>query len=438
VAFITRQGFITQASPPKTWAAAGTKQVALTNIPLGPSNVVARLILFTPVITAPATTGSFYSLPNGTTQLATPTTMVINDNTTTAATLDFSDTILQAGFSANYLFTQLELGESAFVTGYNSRLCWLGERNHIPNMINLGFDGGFSGGGGAANAGPNSPTAASTTRSRGELAWTNPNNVFAADGVLATASLFNLGPDAIQTSGLLKATGYGFAIPSNATIVGIKVQALVKGRRWINHRQSVKLLKGGVEVGTNHAQRQIAGRRCWPTRLTAHLLTFGEQRGRRLRSTRPLSEWKYSAASMTAGDYPRTASIDYISIQVYYTTPAAGGPSGWTQGAAFAGGASATSGGFSGRLGGSLCHHRRRGDREARRDQPVRLPGLFAGSHHRPQYRLQRKSAGCEIGTLTQGTLHINLVSVTGAFTTAGLSVQASDLTARIRNSTPS
>src|SRR5208282_6522268 len=44
VIFVTRQGFWTAPSPPVSWTAAGGKQVTLTSIPRGPSNVVARLL----------------------------------------------------------------------------------------------------------------------------------------------------------------------------------------------------------------------------------------------------------------------------------------------------------------------------------------------------------------------------------------------------------
>lgn len=144
VAFITRQGFITQAAVPTFWISAGSKRAVLAQIPTGPSNVIARLILFTPVITPPALTGTFYSLPTGSTQIGASATMLISDNTTTTATIDFNDTILIAGFQAEYLFTQLELGESAFTIGYNSRMVWMGERNKLPNMVNLSFDGGYT------------------------------------------------------------------------------------------------------------------------------------------------------------------------------------------------------------------------------------------------------------------------------------------------------
>lgn len=135
VSGITRQGFITAPAPWAEFYAVGNQLAGLSEIPTGPTNWVGRLLMFTPAIQPPATTGSFYSLTQS---------MVINDNTTTAAVVDFSDLILLAGFQCNYLFTQLELGESAFVIGYNSRMFWLGERAKVANFNNLTFDGGFS------------------------------------------------------------------------------------------------------------------------------------------------------------------------------------------------------------------------------------------------------------------------------------------------------
>jgi hypothetical protein len=145
VAFITRQGFITQAMPWTFWTSAGAKRVVVSGIPTGPPNVQQRLLLFTPVIAPPAVTGTFYSLPNGSTALSPASVMLIPDNVTTVAYVDFLDSILIAGFNAEYLFSELELGECAFTLPYNSRTVWLGERNKVPNFQNLTFDGGFTG-----------------------------------------------------------------------------------------------------------------------------------------------------------------------------------------------------------------------------------------------------------------------------------------------------
>lgn len=141
VAFITRQGAITMAAVPATIVSAGGQMGTVGGIPIGPSNVVGRILLFTPVITPPASTGSFYSVTSST--QAPNLSMVINDNTSTSLIVNFLDTVLISSFQANYLFTQLELGESAFVIGYNSRLAWLGERARQANFVNPGFEGGF-------------------------------------------------------------------------------------------------------------------------------------------------------------------------------------------------------------------------------------------------------------------------------------------------------
>lgn len=139
---ITRQGYITRPAPWTSWTAAGNKRVVLNGIPVGPSNWVSRLLIFTPVISAGAVTGTFFSLPNGS-PVIPGSVMLISDNSTTTYITDFQDAVLQAGFQAEYLYSQLELGESSFAGGYNSRMVWLGERAKIPNFNNLSFAGGF-------------------------------------------------------------------------------------------------------------------------------------------------------------------------------------------------------------------------------------------------------------------------------------------------------
>jgi hypothetical protein len=129
VVFVTRQGYWTVPSPAVSWTAAGSKKVSVTNIPTGPSNVVQRLLTFTAEGGA-----SFYHVP---------ATMVINDNTTTSVTVDFSDTILLAGVSMDYLFNQIELPEQVGVIDYAERLFWWGERSRMSNWNNLTFDGGW-------------------------------------------------------------------------------------------------------------------------------------------------------------------------------------------------------------------------------------------------------------------------------------------------------
>src|SRR5216684_36074 len=138
VIFKTRQGYLTKPGPPTTWTASGGKRAVVANIPIGPSNVVGRILCFTG-----AGGASFFYTGSGSTLFSG--NMVIADNTTTSIVLDFSDAILLAGTNVDNLFKLIELGDCAGVLDYAERLFWWGERNKMNNWLNLGFDGGFTG-----------------------------------------------------------------------------------------------------------------------------------------------------------------------------------------------------------------------------------------------------------------------------------------------------
>jgi hypothetical protein len=138
VIFKTRQGYLTQPGPATSWTASGGKRAVVTNIPTGPSNVIARILCFTG-----AGGASFFYTGGGTTLFSG--NMVLADNTTTSLVVDFSDAILLAGTNVDNLFKLIELGDCAGVLDYAQRLFWWGERNKMNNWLNLGFDGGFTG-----------------------------------------------------------------------------------------------------------------------------------------------------------------------------------------------------------------------------------------------------------------------------------------------------
>src|SRR5271168_1140271 len=138
VIFQTRQGYLTAPGPATTWTASGGLRAVVTNIPTGPSNIVARILCFTG-----AGGASFFYVGAGTSLFSG--NMVINDNTTTSISVDFSDAILLAATNVDDLFRLIELGDCAGVTDYSERLFWWGERNKMNNWVNLGFDGGFTG-----------------------------------------------------------------------------------------------------------------------------------------------------------------------------------------------------------------------------------------------------------------------------------------------------
>ncbi len=138
VIFQTRQGYLTKPGPATNWTASGGKRAVVTNLPTGPSNVVARIVCFTG-----AGGASFYYAGAGSPLFSG--NMVISDNTTSTAVVDFSDPILLAATNVDNLFRLIELGDCAGVVDYSERLFWWGERNKMNNWVNLGFDGGFTG-----------------------------------------------------------------------------------------------------------------------------------------------------------------------------------------------------------------------------------------------------------------------------------------------------
>ena len=529
VAFVTRQGQITQPSPPATWTAAGSKQAALTNIPIGPPNVIGRLLIFTPVITPPATTGTFYSTPTGTTELATPTAMLINDNVTTTYTVDFLDSILIASFQAQYLFTQMEIGEPSSAFAYSSRLGWLADRNKQPNFVNLSFDGGFRKIGGApvqANTGAQSPASGTTvpsgayatggiivtgpivngaqnasvgayrssssnfqvgysdfgaiasaiagmltgsglvsvvvsgasitvtalaSGSAGDLAlsvgagfqasvgglsggvnstpWVNPGNVLALDGVLATSVLA-----AGAVTDWEYASGYGLAVPANATIVGVVAVVQAKGSTAVDISDASVLLGAtafGGSGGINHANGNLLTAGIAPQTYGNASDTWGLMLTPAIVNDASFGVY-YSSKNNNVSN-SRTASVDYISVTVYYTTPISGttvAPLGWTPGATYAGGSSALLGAYLADWGDAFS---------ITGDGATAVRGLITQSAYQDYlltpiiqanttYRVRARIALA--GGLAQGVLHINLQSTTGAFTTAGLSVNAASLKA--------
>lgn len=213
VAFITRQGYYTRPSPALTFSAIGGQLVSLTGIPTGPSNIVGRLIIFTPTIVSPATTGTFFALLPA---------MVIQDNTTTAAIFDFSDTILQAGTNYQYLFTQVVLGESANVQYYNGRLAWCGERQQVPNLLNMSFEGGWDLGSG-------------TGGSDVPLGWTS-DPTYGAGGSRATSLIFGdayqITGDGTHIRGMITQPAWQDWL--NAQIISINTQYSIRLRAWVN------------------------------------------------------------------------------------------------------------------------------------------------------------------------------------------------------------
>lgn len=144
--FITREQYITKPSPAVSFIANGGQLLQVSAMAIGPNpHIIGRILIFTPAITSPATTGPFFYFDG---PVETPTdgtfaSMVVNDNTTTGLIIDFLDSTLENATAATNLFNLRELGEVSCIAAYNERLFACGERNKIINTVNMSFDGGF-------------------------------------------------------------------------------------------------------------------------------------------------------------------------------------------------------------------------------------------------------------------------------------------------------
>ena len=144
VNFLTRQGAVLKSSPYVKFIANGGQYPQIDDIPIGPENVVARILEFTG-----ADGAYFFYLPipaqvNG--QVVSTATQ-INDNTTTSILLDFSDNSLFAGLATsipgNDLKAQIVLDGALGFGQYATRSVTYGQRNRLQNLLNMSFDGGF-------------------------------------------------------------------------------------------------------------------------------------------------------------------------------------------------------------------------------------------------------------------------------------------------------
>ena len=141
--FLTRSGYTTAPSPTVQFTSSGGEYVLMSNIPIGPANVVARIIAF-----SGANGGRYFYLPvapqaNGT---IVGTSTVVNDNTTTTAVFDFSDQSLLSATAidipGNNLFNQAVLGPCLGLYPYANRMFAFGEYNKLNQFANMGFEGG--------------------------------------------------------------------------------------------------------------------------------------------------------------------------------------------------------------------------------------------------------------------------------------------------------
>lgn len=173
-----------------------------------------------------------------------------------------------------------------------------------------------------STAGPNAPGTMADDSSYGGVAWGNVNNAKVSDNAYA-----NLSSAYSLDTHYLKATNFGFAIPSGATINGVSVS--IERKKVVGNPNSVedsviKLVKGGTVSGTNKSATAT-----WNN--TEGVVTFGgasDLWGLSLTDS-DVNASNFGvviSASMVViiGKAACVAYVDFISITIDYTTGGGG------------------------------------------------------------------------------------------------------------------
>lgn len=153
VIFVTRNGLYTAPSPPVTFSVAeDSNYITASQIPIGPPNVIARLIALTEAGQNGVPGANFYTITVPTIFNVggvqyTSSSFLIPDNQTTTAQFTFSDSVLlnsdAIDVTGNNLFNLIEIGNPAWIIQYADRTFYGGCQNKIQNFNNLSFDGGY-------------------------------------------------------------------------------------------------------------------------------------------------------------------------------------------------------------------------------------------------------------------------------------------------------
>ncbi len=174
-----------------------------------------------------------------------------------------------------------------------------------------------------ATAGPNAPGTMANDAAVGTDSWGTPNNAKVSDNSYAIAVA-----SSTSDSNYLKATNFGFAIPSGATINGVSVSIERYFSTTPNSAKDkvVKLVKGGTVSGDNKADTGTN----WPSTDTAK--TYGgaaDLWGLTLTDTDTNASTfgvvLQIAKTISDGKTASNAYVDFISITITYTEGGGGG-----------------------------------------------------------------------------------------------------------------
>ena len=168
-----------------------------------------------------------------------------------------------------------------------------------------------------ATEGPNSPSANAEDTSVGNQSWVSPGNVYASDGAQASRSGLN---DKPKGSYYIVATGFGFAIPTGATIDGITAHIEKASSRSNRvYDLSVKLVIGGTVSGNEKASGTA-----WATSDTVSAYGGAADLWGLTPSQSDVNSSNFGIAVAAYSTDAEDATIDHITLTVDYTAGAAG------------------------------------------------------------------------------------------------------------------
>jgi hypothetical protein len=162
-------------------------------------------------------------------------------------------------------------------------------------------------------AGPSAPTTVTDDNSVGTVAWTNPGNLVNNAGS-ATDALTNA-----AVSHYLDLTGFGFSVPSNATITGVGAGITRKSGAGSVADSRVRLIINGAVQSA--ADRAILGA-AWPTSATAQ--AYGGSAdlwGQGSLTPSQVNAGNFGVALAATGTGTDTATVSGVTLSVYYTLP---------------------------------------------------------------------------------------------------------------------
>jgi hypothetical protein len=164
--------------------------------------------------------------------------------------------------------------------------------------------------------GPKGATTAADDATVGTIAWGSTSNALSDNDSGSTASL-----STGQVSHYLKLTGFGFNLPSTATVVGILVEAKIAATELGTHiiDNSIKIVKGGVISGTD--QKRSAST-YWNTSFTWNSWGGSNNLWGTTFTYSDINASNFGvviSATTSAGGTSATAYVDYVRITVFYT-----------------------------------------------------------------------------------------------------------------------